>query len=251
MDNEAKIVILTEDLEFKHNLVNQISKDEQCLLKADFKSGCDCVNYLSKNSCNVLIVDLILMEIDGIGVINKINQVNSGAYQYLICTSDFASSMMFEQLEKLDVDYYIKKPLSYDYLIKVIHKLIESDYPNENRQLIKTEIEDKIHDLLTKIGIPRHLKGCYYLQTGINLVMEDINILSEITKELYPTIARIHGTTASRVEQAIRHAIKNTWENGNKDILEHIFGYRYKHRPCNSEFISTIVDKLLTEKKNH
>ena len=100
-----------------------------------------------------------------------------------------------------------------------------------------------------KVGMPRHLKGYNYLVTAIVLVCGNINLLGEITKELYPRIARTYGTTASRVEQSIRHVLKCTWESGCQDELEQLFGFRAKRKTCNSVFISTIVDELLSKYK--
>ena len=94
--------------------------------------------------------------------------------------------------------------------------------------------------------MPCHLKGYNYLLTGISEVCNNINLLDEVTKKLYPSIARKCGTTASRVEQSIRHVIKVTWMNGNQKELEKIFGIRAKRRPCNSEFISKMADILST-----
>ena len=107
----------------------------------------------------------------------------------------------------------------------------------------------EIYNLFIEMGVPRHLKGYNYVVTGIYNVCNNINLLNEVTKELYPGIAREYATTSSRVEQAIRHVIKVTWLNGNQEVLQKLFGYRAKYKPCNSEFISKIVDTVLSKYK--
>lgn len=247
MDSEVTIVILTEDQELRKNLIGKIKENQKFILKADFNSGSDCINYLTNDSCDLLIVDLILMKIDGLGIVKKIKEINHNAFRNIICISNFSSGMIFDRLERLKIDYYFKKPLNYNYFMESIETMVNVTTINKIEYNSKIDSEKRVHDILIKIGMPRHLRGFYYLVTGTTMVIENINLLSEITRELYPRIARAHGTTASRVEQSIRHIIKNTWENGDQDELNGVFGYRIKHRPCNSEFISTIVDKLLLE----
>ena len=78
-------------------------------------------------------------------------------------------------------------------------------------------------------------------------------MLGSITKILYPTIAKMHQTTPSRVERAIRHAIEVAWSRGKMDTIDALFGYTIntrKGKPTNSEFIALIADKIRLEYKN-
>ena len=117
MDSEITIVISTEDQELRKNLIGKIKERVKYVLKADFDSGSDCINYLSSNSCDLLIVDLILMEIDGLGIVKRVKEINYNAFRNIICISNFSSGMIFDQLEKLKIDYYFKKPLNYNYFM--------------------------------------------------------------------------------------------------------------------------------------
>ena len=110
-------------------------------------------------------------------------------------------------------------------------QMIEKNSRDKNIFIMK-----RLYEIFLSIGAPNHLNGFGYL-------------VSEITKELYPSVAREYSTTSSRVEQSIRHIIKVIWSNGNLVELEKMFGYRAKHRPCNSEFISMVTDRLLSEYK--
>ena len=108
-------------------------------------------------------------------------------------------------------------------------------------------------DMIHEIGIPAHIKGYHYLRDGIIMAVEDMDVLNAITKILYPTIAKRHQTTSSRVERAIRHAIEVAWSRGKLDTLDDLFGYTVsngKGKPTNSEFIALIADTIRLEYKN-
>ena len=84
------------------------------------------------------------------------------------------------------------------------------------------------------------------------LAVKDETIISSITKTLYPTVAKKHNTTSSRVERAIRHAIEVAWDRGDIDTLNAYFGYTVqnnKGKPTNSEFIAMISDKIRLQLK--
>lgn len=123
-------------------------------------------------------------------------------------------------------------------------QMIEKNSRDKNIFIMK-----RLYEIFLSIGAPNHLNGFGYLVSAIKRSCSDIEILTEITKELYPSVAREYSTTSSRVEQSIRNIIKVIWSNGNLVELEKMFGYRAKHRPCNSEFISMVTDRLLSEYK--
>ena len=122
----------------------------------------------------------------------------------------------------------------------------KSDYLDYN---LETDITDMIHE----IGVPAHIKGYQYLRDAILMSVKDMDMLNSITKILYPTIAKMHQTTPSRVERAIRHAIEVAWSRGKMDTIDELFGYTVsngKGKPTNSEFIALIADTLRLEYKN-
>ncbi len=114
-------------------------------------------------------------------------------------------------------------------------------------------LETRVTDMIHEIGIPAHIKGYHYLRDAIIMAVDDMDVLNAITKVLYPTIAKMHQTTASRVERAIRHAIEVAWSRGKLDTLDELFGYTVsngKGKPTNSEFIALIADTIRLENKN-
>lgn len=244
MKEKIRIVILTEDNLLKDSLINKVNDNKDYEIVAMFENGIQCLSYLSNHKTDLFIIDLMLTNIDGIGIINQLRMSNSKAFKKLICINDF-DSLMLEMLEKISIDYCLRKPFNLDYFMEILNRISKNNLGDDriNREKI---IKNAINDIFIEMGVPRHLKGYNYLITGISNVCDDIGLLNEITKELYPGIARNYATTSSRVEQAIRHVIKVTWSNGNKEELEKYFGYRAKQRPCNSEFISKIVDVLFS-----
>ena len=120
---------------------------------------------------------------------------------------------------------------------------IKDEAPNA-----EADITGMIHD----IGIPAHIKGYQYLRDSIIMSVNNMDILNSITKQLYPTITKMHETTPSRVERAIRHAIEVAWNRGKMDTINELFGYGIqagKGKPTNSEFIALIADKIRLEYK--
>lgn len=245
MNKRVRIVVLIEEYKLNEGLVNRINSNKNYQVVASFENAIECLNYLLNHESDILIFDLMLTNIDGAGIINYLKKRNPKAFKQLLCISDFNSSV-FGMLEDLSVDYCLRKPFNLDYFMEVLGRTLKNAKEVNNSNCDKI-MKSKIQSIFIQLGVPRHLKGYKYLVTGITNVCKDINLLNEITKELYPGIAREYATTASRVEQAIRHVIKLTWANGNQEDLENIFGFRAKRRPCNSEFISVIVDFLLSD----
>lgn len=109
------------------------------------------------------------------------------------------------------------------------------------------ELERYITDVMLDVGVPAHLKGYHYLRDAILLSGRDIEVVSSVTKLLYPTIARHFKTTEQKVERAIRNAIEVSWVRGNAKTFEKMFGYSAqtgRTRPTNSEYIARIADKV-------
>jgi len=109
------------------------------------------------------------------------------------------------------------------------------------------DLEAQVTRIIHQVGIPAHIKGYQYLRCAIMMVVRDHKIIGEVTKTLYPSVAKQFGTTSSRVERAIRHAIEVAWDRGDVDMLNSFFGYTVqnnKGKPTNSEFVAMIADNL-------
>ena len=172
---------------------------------------------------------------------------------------------------ELGAQYYIVKPFDIELLIKrmkelrfykpvqtnsnFITKEIKSQYIELPEEGAKTQenLEALVTNVIHEVGVPAHIKGYQYLREAIMMVVNDIDVINQITKSLYPQIAGKFNTTPSRVERAIRHAIEVAWGRGQQEAVENIFGYTIsasKGKPTNSEFIAMIADKLRLELKS-
>lgn len=101
--------------------------------------------------------------------------------------------------------------------------------------------------LMLELGVPAHLKGYHYIRSAVLMTVEDMEVVSSVTKLLYPDIAKQYGTTGQKVERAIRNAIEVSWQRGNMNAMERIFGFSAstgKGRPTNSEYIARLADEL-------
>lgn len=111
----------------------------------------------------------------------------------------------------------------------------------------EVDLEVMVTEIIHQIGVPAHIKGYHYLRDAIIMCVQTPEIINSVTKQLYPNVAKLHDTTSSRVERAIRHAIEVAWDRGDVDTLNSYFGYtihNQRGKPTNSEFIAMIADKL-------
>lgn len=117
----------------------------------------------------------------------------------------------------------------------------------------KNQLDLKIANYMHDLGVPVHIRGYLYLREAIKMGVQDRNILNYVTKELYPSIAKVFNTTSNKVERAIRHAIETTFKNSSSELLHEIFDIyidKRKRKPTNSQFIAVIVDRIILEKEN-
>ena len=114
------------------------------------------------------------------------------------------------------------------------------------------DLESVVTEFIHELGVPAHIKGYQYIRSAIMMVIEDMELLNYITKQLYPTIAKKYKTTSSRVERAIRHSIEVAWNRGKPETMDEIFGYTVdtgKGKPTNSEFIAMVADRIRLQTK--
>lgn len=105
-----------------------------------------------------------------------------------------------------------------------------------------TELETQIADFLRQLGIWGKLTGHKYLVSAIAQTVNDPSRIQYITKGLYPDLAKLYGSTASRVERAMRTAINAWWRRGDRELLEASTGFKLQRRPTNSEFIELLAN---------
>jgi two-component system response regulator (stage 0 sporulation protein A) len=205
------------------------------------------MNQIDSKHFDAVVMDVFMSVVDGIEVIEHIND-SLTERPFILLLSTISTTGFEEQVINAGADYYFIKPISPVVVAKRIETLIKwkSDKSKHNGSNSE-DIEVVISDIMRQIGVPAHIKGYQYLRTSIMLCIEDSDMLSSVTKLLYPTVAKKYSTTASRVERAIRHAIEVAWDRGDVDVLSSYFGYTIqaqRGKPTNSEFIAMIADKL-------
>lgn len=184
---------------------------------------------------------------DGVSVLEELKK--KGIHKNIIVETSYNSPEVIRNVSEYGVNYYILKPFDLPDLerrILDVFKIAKSKGIN----LVHNNLEISITRMLHELGMPAHIKGYQYIRDGIMMIYNNPDIIGGITKELYPDVASKYNTTVSRVERAIRHAIEVSWNRGNWDLMEEIFGHSVdidKAKPTNSEFIVTIADKLRLE----
>lgn len=263
---KIKIGIVDDNQDFCEVVSDYLNKQVNIEVMFIASDGVKAIEYLSdENNCpDILILDLIMPHIDGFGVLEHLGNTELKKYPRVIMTSAVGQDSIIQKAMDLGAQYYLVKPINMNLLIKRINQLnnsVEGSFDNNSNlrkslvmkdSVVNNDLEIDITNLIHEIGVPAHIKGYQYLRDAITLVVNHMEYLNAVTKELYPAIAAMNNTTPSRVERAIRHAIEIAWNRGKLETLENLFGYTVqqdKGKPTNSEFIAIIADKLRLERK--
>lgn len=270
MKEKIKILIADDNIDFVSTLITYFDTQEDVEIVATAKDGQDAYNKIITERPTVVLLDVIMPHLDGLGVLEKLVSSNI-ELPICIMLSAVGQDNVTAQAINLGAQYYILKPFKMDVLMKRIRELLDkpaekklnaqavvkevkNNYVDINNQSTKEEIlEIKVTNIIHEIGVPAHIKGYQYLRDGIIMVVNNIEIINQITKQLYPDLAKKYKTTPSRVERAIRHAIEVAWNRGQIDTVDAIFGYTVnsnKGKPTNSEFIAMVADKLRLDLKS-
>ncbi len=270
MREKTTVLIADDNQEFSKTLATYINNQEDMEVVSKVKDGEEAIEALSSLSPDIVLLDVIMPHLDGIGVLEKINIIKMDKKPICIMLSAVGQDKITQRAIELGAQYYVVKPFDIELLIKRIRDL-KNYRPTQNNNFISKEtkqqyidmsdssknekdnLEALVTNIIHEVGVPAHIKGYQYLREAIMMVVNDIDVINQITKSLYPDIALKFKTTPSRVERAIRHAIEVAWGRGQQEIVENIFGYTIsaaKGKPTNSEFIAMIADKLRLELKS-
>lgn len=196
--------------------------------------------------------DVVAADVFSDGIIEQTMNLGLEKTPLFVIISPFESKVLEKALTDAGAGIVMKKPVTVDnFCQRAIEMLIDRSniIPMKRHN---NDLEMMVTEIIHQIGVPAHIKGYHYLRDAIMLSVTDPDIINAVTKRLYPTVAADYGTTPSRVERAIRHAIEVAWDRGDVDILNSYFGYTIHNgrgKPTNSEFIAMISDKLRLELK--
>ncbi len=195
---------------------------------------------------DVVIMDLILSGMDGLEVLETLHN-RQPQVKVVVCSS-FLRGAMVDMVASRGADYYLSKPAKPTAICQRIRQLLGMTGPQERSWSVRPiSMESAVTAIIHDIGVPAHIKGYQYLRKAILVAVADMDVINQVTKVLYPQVAKEYNTTASRVERAIRHAIEVAWDRGDLETLQHYFGYtvsNIKGKPTNSEFIAMIADRM-------
>ena len=268
MKNKINILVADDNKEFANIVKEFLSRYDDFNVVGVANDGNEAVDKILNNKPDVVILDIIMPFIDGIGVMQKINESNMDKKPIVLVLSAVSQEKMTKEAIDLGAYCFMLKPFDLEVLAKRIIDVVDEQSENKeyytgalyernthqyvvpNRIKHSDNMEVEVTNIIHDIGVPAHIKGHQYLREAIMLAMKDNDILNGVTKQLYPAIADNFHTTPSRVERAIRHAIEVAWGRGKIDTLQSVFGYTInmgKGKPTNSEFIAMVADKLRLE----
>lgn len=259
MNRKIKVVIADDNRSLCQMLSDYLTNQEDITLVGIGHNGIEAGELIKTHEPDLLILDLVMPNLDGLGVLERLNSQSSTPRPKIVVLTAFGQESLTQQAMGLGVDYFILKPFDLETLGKRIRQLFSTSAPTtQHTSAVSTpalvaapasglNLGVEVTNMMHQIGIPAHVKGYQYIRDAILMVVEDVTLLGAVTKELYPMIAKKYDTAPSRVERGIRHAIELAWERGHTETLKRIFGYSLnieRQKPTNSEFIALLADKL-------
>ena len=249
-------------------LRHMLEEEEDIEVVGKAENGEEAYQMILSARPDVVLLDVIMPGMDGVAVMEKVKKEgNLEKKPSFIMVSAAGSESVTEDAFRMGADYFIMKPFQQEVVVDKIRRVAGSSArargygmaasrkirPYESQmEYLEQNLENDVTQMLHEIGVPAHIKGYQYLRDSILMAIEDEEIINAVTKRLYPAVAKKHGTTSSRVERAIRHAIEVAWDRGDVDVLNSYFGYTIHNgrgKPTNSEFIAMIADKFRLQLK--
>lgn len=248
MEGTIKVLLADASDDFRKLLIGAVNDEADLEVAGATGSGEELLSLARRTKPDVIVTDLVLSGMDGLTVLEALGEEKPP----VMILSSFTGSALAQQAAALGADYLMLKPCRIPTLLQRVRQLAQGTFAassaasaedDDSARALERQVTAIIHD----IGVPAHIKGYQYLREAIRLTVEDMDSINAVTKILYPAVAKRFGTTASRVERAIRHAIEVAWDRGDLEVLQKYFGYTVsnaKGKPTNSEFIAMIADRI-------
>lgn len=248
MEVPIKVMLVDDNREFCEILKDYFEGQDDCVISGVANNGLQALELVGQGMPDVMILDLIMPHLDGIGVLEHLNSEYEERPKVIILTA-FGQEAMTRRAVELGAQYYILKPFDLEVLSNRVRQLANGAAGAQvlNFQPKSRNLDIDVTNLIHQMGVPAHVRGYQYLRDAIIFVIKEMSLLGAVTKELYPMIAEKYNTTPSRVERAIRHAIELAWDRGNVELMNKVFGYTIdveRGKPTNSEFIAMVADRL-------
>lgn len=242
MNSSIRVLVIENDKTITNEIKKYFSSHEVIKVVACKEDGEEGLSYIINNInyFDVIVMDLLLPKIDGLFILSELRRRD--IHKNVIITTGFKEDKIMEEANMYGVDYYMLKPVNFMSLEK---RLLSLCLNKKNSMIFNQDAI--ITDLLHSLGIPSHLRGFKYIRDGILLIYNSVHPISYITKDIYPELSKKYDTTPSRIERAIRHAIEVSWNRGDVDLMDELFGNSLninRDKPTNAEYLTTISDRL-------
>lgn len=252
--NAVQVVVADDNAQLREMLAQFLGRQEGIEVAATAQNGAEALAAVQEKEPDVLVCDMIMPQMDGYAVLERLNEMKLTKRPGVIALTALGRDDFIARAIDLGVNYYMVKPFDFAMLAQRVLEAAgegtktEAAKPHAQQHAEAGEsLEERIANLFLTVGIPAHIKGYQFLREAVRMVMERPELMSRITKELYPGIAHRFGTTSSKVERAIRHAIEVAWNRGRIDALDEAFGKNVcslDDKPTNGEFIALVSDRL-------
>lgn len=259
-----KVLVVDDNTQGTAHLVNELKEFNEFEVVGTAEDGLRAISLIEKLNPDVVLLDLIMPQLDGFGVLEEAKRQNYNCK--FIVVSAVGHDAFIHKAIMLGASYYMMKPYDSSLLKTRIAEVafgqraltqnnagaaVANDRAAESvKTRFNRSLEEKITNIFITVGIPAHIKGYQFLREAIKMAIDSPEIINSITKKLYPSIADRFDTTASKVERAIRHAIEVAWNRGKIENINALFGVRVygnNEKPTNGEFIALVADKMLIE----
>ncbi len=245
-------IYVADNTDFREKVISYFDTKEDFEIVGSTDDGQKALFDICALKPDVVLMECVLPNLDGFVIMDKLTEKMGINKPKIIIISSLSHEGFISKAMSQGASYFLCKPIGLD----IVESRIKDVFGLENSaQITKVKprnraLEEKISNIFITVGIPAHIKGYQFLREAIKMAIDQPEIINSITKKLYPAIAEKFGTSASKVERAIRHAIEVAWNRGKIENINSIFGlkvYTSNDKPTNGEFIALVADKMIIE----
>lgn len=243
MNNRVNVILADANTEFRAQLAESLERTGEFTVAASVGSGAEALLRVRELRPQLLVTDLILPELDGFGLIDRLAEER--ILPKTVIVSALYREQVVAQLMAMDAALFIPKPCELPSLIDRLRQLMLTEDPAP--EVLARGLEHEVSRIMQEVGVPAHVKGYRFVREAILLAVQDESVMNAVTGRLYPSVARVCGSTPARVERAMRGAIELAWDRGSEESRRCYFGQTIsceRGKPTNSEFVAMLADHI-------
>ena len=251
MEYAKRLLVADTSDEFRRHLIEALQNESDMEVVGETGDGQQLLEMVRTLQPDAVVMEMVLSSMDGIEVLEQLRELPPEHRPRILVLSSYIHGAIADLAAANGADHFMVKPCKFSTICARIRQLTTFDAMEEDKSRSHS-LETLVTSIIHEVGVPAHIKGYQYLREAILIAVDDMEVINAVTKVLYPEVAKRFGTTASRVERAIRHAIEVAWDRGDLETLQKYFGYTVsnaKGKPTNSEFIAMIADRLVLEQR--